>query len=138
MQVRPATHAVGAQPLDDGIEQHSMQRAAMDRVLRIGVARIASERLAIDQLPEPVEEHRLAREHADARQCGLKAQQCELVRRVRKDVDANAQRPHFGHRFVDAHGDSCALQREGERQSSDACADDRNFHCFGLSSGARA
>ena len=37
-----------------------------------------------------------------------------------------------------AYGDSCALQREGERQSSDACADDRNFHCFGLSSGGRA
>ena len=49
----PGKHAVGAQPLDDGIVQHSMQRAAMDRALRIGVARIASERLAMDQLPEP-------------------------------------------------------------------------------------
>ena len=91
---------------DRRIEQHALQIAAMDRVLRIVVAGVAAERLAVDQLAEAVEERGLARQHRHARQLGLEAQPRELARRVRQDVDADAERPHLGRGFEHARGDA--------------------------------
>jgi hypothetical protein len=50
------------------IEQHAMQVAAMDRELRPFVARIASGRLAVDELAEAVVETGFARGDRDLRQ----------------------------------------------------------------------
>jgi hypothetical protein len=40
--------------------QHVVQPRAMDRVLRVRIARIAAERLRMDELAEPVVEDRFA------------------------------------------------------------------------------
>src|SRR6267143_6443750 len=60
--------AIVAEPPADRLEQHPLQVAAVDGELRPFVSGGAPERLPIDELPEAVEEHGLARLHRDARQ----------------------------------------------------------------------
>jgi hypothetical protein len=135
-----ADHAVGAQPLAHRIQQHRVQVAAMDRVLRPVVARGGARRFAEHQLAVGVEEHRLLRAHPDGVERGQQAQLAELARRMRQQVDAHAQGLQFGHRFVDAAGDAGLVQaqRQGEAADPGAQHDDLGrclAHVSGLFTG---
>ena len=59
---------LSTQTIGDGGEQDFLQLAAMDRVLRMLVACIAAERLAIDKLPKAIEEDSLAGQDRHARE----------------------------------------------------------------------
>src|SRR5439155_13438199 len=63
--------------VEERIEQHALQVAAMDRILRRVVAGEAAKRLAVDQLTEAIEERRLARQHGMPRQLGLEPEAAE-------------------------------------------------------------
>ena len=90
------------------------------------VARGAAERLLIDQLAEAIEEGRVRGRDRDLRQRLLEAKRCKFLGGMRKQIDADADRPDFGGRFKNPAGDSGAVQRKPERQSADAGADDND------------
>src|SRR5882672_4846813 len=60
--------AVGAEPTRACIEQHTLQIATMKRKLRRRVTGAAAERLAVDELAEPIVEDRLPGLDGDAGQ----------------------------------------------------------------------
>src|SRR6185437_16810577 len=95
----------------------------MNRELGVVVAGVATDRLAVDQLTEAIEENRLARQHRYVRNRGLESQFGERLRRVRKDVDAHAERTHSRRRLVNLAGDLRTMKEKRERQSSDAGSD---------------
>ena len=66
---------------------------------------------------------------ATLRQCIFQSEVAQLARRVRQDIDADADGLQLGCGFEDAAGNACAMQHEPERKSADAGADDQNFHC---------
>jgi hypothetical protein len=104
--------------------RHRLQVGAVDRQLRRVVAGPASGRLAVDVLAEAVEERRLARDDGDALELGEDAERCERRAGVRQDVDADAERPDLGRRFVDSARDVRAVKCQRERQAADAGTDD--------------
>src|SRR5580693_8356648 len=105
-----------------------MQVAAVDRELRVLIAGEPAGRLPVDELAVAVEEGRLAGRDADGGQLGFEAQPGEDLRRVRQDVDADADRPQTRGSLVDFTVDAGVVQLKGERQPADACADDRELH----------
>ena len=82
----------------------------------------------MNQLPETVVKHRLARRDADLRQRAFKPQPRQFLRRVRQDVDADANRLDLRHRFVHAAGNALRVQHQRKREAADAAANDQNFH----------
>ena len=119
--------AVGAQALAHRGEQHALQVAAVDRELRRVVARPAAGRLGIDELAEPVEERRLARDDREPLQVVEHAERAQLGGGMRQDVDADAERQDLAARLVDPTGDARGVQAERQRQAADAGADDEDF-----------
>ena len=105
-------------------QQHHLQIAAMDRELRMIVARRAPERLLIDQLAEAIEEGGIGGRDRDVCQSLLKPERGKLFCSMRQQVDADADRLDFGGGFENAAGNFGLVQREPKRQSADAGADD--------------
>ena len=88
-------------------------------------------RLREDELAVLGEEDGLLGAHSDGIQSRQQAQLGQLANRVRQEVDADAKRLEFRHRFVDAAGDSGLMQAERQGQSADAGAqDDDVFVCL--------
>jgi hypothetical protein len=111
-------------PRAEGIEQHHLQIAAMDRELRMFIARRTPQRLLIDQLAEAIEEGRVRGRNRDLRQISLESKRGEFPGGMGKQVDADADRFDLGGRLEDPAGDSGRVQRKPERQSANAGADD--------------
>src|SRR6188768_476930 len=63
--VKTQMQSIGAELRLHRVEQDRLQVAAVDRELRPGVARALAERLAIDELAEPVEEGRFGGLYCD-------------------------------------------------------------------------
>ena len=97
-----ADDRIGADARANGIEQHVLQLAAMDGILRLLVPRVAAERLAVDELAETIEEDRFGRQYRRPRQCAIHPELGECLRGVGKDIDPHAERAHLGHGLVDA------------------------------------
>jgi hypothetical protein len=121
--------AVGDEPVAsrtraECIEQNHLQIAAMNRELRVVVAGGAAERLPIDQLPETVEEGGILRLDRDSCQRIFKPKRGQFPGRVRKQVDADADRLDLGDGFEDPAGNPGLVQRQPQRQSADAGAED--------------
>src|SRR5688572_1018314 len=116
----------GAETLFDRLEQNGLKIAAMNGKLRPGIAGAPTERLAIDELTEPVEERGLLRLHRDLGKRTLEAELAEHLHRVRQEVDAHAYRFDLGRRLEDAARDAAALERERKREPADAGADDED------------
>ncbi len=119
---------VGTEARDARVEQRLLQVAAMDRVLRPRITRVDTERLAIDQLAETVEEHRFLGMDRDAVERGGDTQRGQLLARVRQHVDARTERPDLGCGLEHAYGDAGAMQREREREAAHAGTDDDRVH----------
>ena len=107
-----------------GLEQGHLQIAAMDRELRLGIARRAAQRLLIDQLAEAVEKGRVAGLDRHPRQRRLEPERREFPGGMRKQIDANPDRPDLGGGFEDPAGKRGGMQREAECQAADAAAND--------------
>src|SRR5580693_3365386 len=105
-----------------------MQVAAVDRELRVLIAGEPAGRLPVDELAVAVEEGRLAGRDADGGQLSFEAQPGEDLRRVRQDVDADADGPQLRGSLVDFAVDAGVVQLKGERQPADARPDDRELH----------
>ena len=58
----------------------------------------------------------------------FEAEPGEDLRRVRQDVDADADGPHLRGSLVDFAVDAGVVQFEGECQPADACSDDCELH----------
>ena len=105
-------------------EQDHLQIAAMDRELRMLVARRAAERLLIDQLAEAIEEGRVPGFDRDACQRLLESERGQFLGGVREQIDADADRPDFGGRLEYPAGNAALVQRKPQRQSANAGSDD--------------
>src|ERR1700675_2448496 len=122
---------VGVEPVMSGtgaksLEQHHLQVAAMDGELRMSVTRGPAEGLAINQLAEAIEEGRVLGGDRDPRQVRFKSERGQFPGGMRKQVDANSDRPDFGRRFKYPAGDSSGVQRQPKGQSADAGPDDKD------------
>src|SRR5258708_14740493 len=95
----------------------------MDRELRIRVARRAAEGILIDQLAEAIEEGCVPGFDRDPRQRRLESERGKCFCRMRKQIDANADRPDFGGRLKYPAGYSGSLQRKPKGQSANAGSD---------------
>jgi hypothetical protein len=102
--------------------------ADVERELRVLVAREPAGRLQVDELAEAVEEGRLAGRDAGGGQLGFEAQPGEDPRRVRQDVDADADGRQPRRSLVDFAVDAGVVQLKSERQPADARPDDREPH----------
>src|SRR4029079_15856082 len=111
----PEPYPVGTQAFDDRIVEHEMTHCTLNRILRVCVACISSQRFALDQLTKAVEKGRLASEHADIRQSRLESEQPELTRCMGKDIDTHAEGTKVGRCFEYTRCDAGALQRKGQR-----------------------
>src|ERR1700687_3380944 len=122
---------VGVEPVASGarnerIEQDHLQIAAMDRELRMLIARGAAERLPVDQLAEAVEEGRILRGDRDLRQVSFESEGCKFFGGMREQIDADPDRPDFPGRLEYPAGNSGGVQLKPERQSANAGADDND------------
>ena len=116
---------------EECIEQHHLQIAAMDRELRMIVARRAAQRLLIDQLAETVEKGRVLGRDRDPRQRLLQPERSEFLGCMRQQVDADADRLDFGGGFENPAGNSGRVQRKPEGQPANAGSDDDDLvHVF--------
>ena len=106
------------------IEQHRLQICAVDGELWPRIARGAAERLPINKLAEAVEERRLSCLHRHLREQRLESEFAQHLRRVRQQVDADADRLDLGRGLVDAARNVSRVQLERERQPADSRADD--------------
>src|ERR1700704_2137352 len=106
---------VGGQPVGSGarpkrFEQQHLQIAAMDRELRMLIARDTAERLPIDQLAETIEEGRVLSGDRDLRQIGLQPERGKFFGGMREEIDTDADRLDFGSGFKDPARNSGAVQ----------------------------
>jgi hypothetical protein len=106
---------VRAQPFDNGIEQHLLQLAAMNRVLWMLVACVAAERLAVDELTEAIEKDGLSGQDRHACKRSADPQFGERFGRMRQYVDAHAERTDLRRTLVDPASNSRTLQEKRER-----------------------
>src|SRR6202012_2680546 len=105
------------------IQQRHLQITAMDRELRMLIARRAAQRLLIDQLPEAIEEGGIRRRNRDLRQRLLQPERGEFLGRMRQQIGADADRPDFGYRLEDTAGTAGRVQRKPEGQAANATPD---------------
>src|SRR4051812_26625837 len=111
--------SVGTEPVFKSLYERRLQIPSVNRVLRPLVAGMPAERLPVDELAEAVEEHRLLRLDGDTRERRLEAKAGQYLRRVRQQVDANADRLDLGGRLEDAAGNFPRMQLERQRQAAD-------------------
>ena len=96
----------------------------MNRELRTFVSGGAAEWLLIDQLAKAIEKGRITCLDRDPRQRRLQPERGKLLGGVRQKIDANPDRLDLGGRFEDPARDSGRMQRQSQRQSANAGADD--------------
>ena len=125
---------VGAGARAECVGQDHLQVAAVDRELRVLVSGGAAERLLVDQLAEAVEEGGIGGGDRGLGERGFKAERGELSRSMRKQVDADADRPDLRGGFENPARNSFLMQREPERQPANAGTDDDDLVAH-LSSG---
>src|SRR2546423_1470460 len=99
----------------------------MNRELRMLIPGRAAKRLLIDQLTESIEKGRIACRNGDARQRRLEPEARKLPGGVREQINPDAHGFYFGSRFKYPAGNSGLVQREPERQSPNAGADDNDI-----------
>ena len=92
----PVMKFSGADPLAHRGQQHALQVGAQQRDMRPQMAGRLAERLAIDELAVPREEGVVLRLAGGRDQRVLEPERAQLLHRMRADVDADAERPHFG------------------------------------------
>src|SRR3954465_5790916 len=96
----------------------------MNRELRMVIPAPAAKRLLIDQLAESIEKGRIACRNGDTRQRRLEPEGRKLLGGVREQINPDAHGFYFGSGFKYPAGNSGLVQREPERQSTNAGADD--------------
>src|SRR5262249_37349970 len=84
----------------------------------------AAQRLLVDQLPEAVEEGRVRRFDRDPRERVFQSERGELLGRVRKQIDADADCLDLGGGLDDPAVNAGLLQRQTQRKAADTRADD--------------
>lgn len=82
---------VGAESLDRRVAQHALQRPAVDRELRDGVAGIGAAQLVPDLLPEAVAIEELIGAHTDRVEAFQQAEVGKHGDRVGKRVDPDTE-----------------------------------------------
>jgi hypothetical protein len=88
---------------------------------------VPSQRLAVDELAEAVEESRFRRLDGDLGEGVLQAEVGQYSRRMRQQVDPDADRLDLRRRLEHAAGDPALMQLERKREAADAGADDEDL-----------
>ena len=108
-------HRILAEPFLHGFVEDDVQVAAMDTDFRKGISGEFSALLAIDQLPEPVQEVALAVFDARLEQRVAQAERTEFGHGMRQQRDADAERLDLRRALIDAAGDPPLLNIKCER-----------------------
>src|SRR4029077_4230561 len=117
-----------AETLLYGLIQDDVQPPAMDANFGKRITGELSTLLAVNQLPETVEETAVLVFDAGLEQFIAKAERAELTHRVRQQRDADAQRLDLRRALVYAAGDSTLLEIKCEREPANTPADNRYVH----------
>ena len=124
----PAAHGARSESLLHGVEQHALQLAAVDRVLRPAVPGATAARLAADAVAEAVVVGELRGRHRDGLERLGEAELGQLADRVGEEVDAGADRLDAARGFDDRDIDARVVQADGGRQPADAAPGDQDPH----------
>ena len=126
----PGDEILRPDPLAHRAKQHPLQVGAKQRDVRPQMAGRLAERLAIDELAVPREEGVVLRLAGGRDQRVLQPERAQLLHRVRADMDADAERPHFGRglEHADAARHPRGVQRQRQRRAADPAADDDRVH----------
>ena len=137
-EMAPGADALGAERRARRVLQDHQQIAAVDRILRPGIAGGAAARLAPDELPVPVvvgERRGLDRGVGER---PAEAQLDQLAHRVGLKIDPEPERIDARDRFEDAALDPRRRQAERRREPADAAADDQRLHAESPGPAARS
>jgi hypothetical protein len=118
--------ALAAQPLDRGLIEQHLQIAAVNRVLRHCVTGRDAARLTPDQLAEFVVVLELAGLDCGCGQFRRKAELMNDPRRMRQEIDADAERLQLRHLFEHTRLDAARMQTQCSSQAADAAAHDQD------------
>jgi hypothetical protein len=121
-------NALLAEPVDRGIEQDLMQRAAVDRELRPFITGVQPARLAPDRFAVLGEISKFSGAHAERVKLIQQTQLDQFAHRMRQHVDADAERLQRGDAFEYFGRHADLMQAERQRQPADAAAGDENGH----------
>jgi hypothetical protein len=117
-----------AQPVADRRQQDHLQLAAVDGVLRPGVAEAATARLAPDEAAAGVEMRLLGGGDAGRLELPAQSELGELAHRVRQQVDADAERLQRGRGVEQLRLDAGRVQAERGGQARDPGPCDQDMH----------
>ena len=123
-QAVPEVEVVGAEPVDERVQQHLLEDAAVDGELRPRIAGGGAPRFLPDLLAPPgaVHEH-LRRDRPDA-ELVEQAEGVELAHGVGQQVDPDPQGAQLAHRLEHVDLDPDLVQAQGGGGPTDAPADD--------------
>ena len=118
-----------AEPVTDGTEQHVLESATMDGQLGPRVPGVEAAGLAPDLLTpaRAIEEER--RRHRLLGQLPQEPECVQLAYGMGQQVDADAQRPHLGHRVEELDLCPHLVQAECRGQTTDACPHHHGAPC---------
>ena len=126
LEGEPGPHRFGAQPLPDRVEQHHLEMAPVDGVLRPAVARALAPRFAPDQAPEAVVVGEGRGRDAGGRQPVGQPQLGQLPHRVGQEVDAHPEGQELAAALDDNRSDAGRVQGEGGGEAADPGPDDED------------
>ena len=117
-----------AQTLFRSLEQFHLQDAAVDGDLGDRITGVPAARLPPDALTMPVEVQQLARRHPQRLQPFAQPQPIQYLDGMRQQVDSDSQGAQGGRGLVQVHFMPLFGELQGGNASTDACADDADFH----------
>ena len=116
---------LGTNAIAECAVQNHLQFAAMDRVLRHGIARSASACLAPDRLAMAVEKGPLAGFDSGLCHGGVQPEIAQHPHRMWQQIDTHAQRTHFLAGFEHFHRQTQAMQLQCAHQTADTATGDQ-------------
>jgi hypothetical protein len=125
---QPGPDRVSTKATPHSVQQHHLQFTSMDRVLRPAVASGQTPWLNANPATEAVVRDQRFGRDAGGRQFVGQPKRDQLTSGVRKDVDADTERPQLPSGLNDSHLDARRMQAQRRRQPAKARAADQDIH----------